>query len=58
MYKYNNRYFKVIKVERHSLKQDKYLLKRYRKILFFYIKEGNSAFWVSEFEFKRFKKIK
>ena len=54
MYKYKNKYYKVIKFNEHGTA----LLKEYKKVLWFYIKTKNKAFWEPSYNFKKYTRCK
>lgn len=58
MYEYKGRYYKLITTVGIYQPNVKYLLKEYKKILFFYIRTKSRTFWVDYWEFDKYKRCK
>ena len=55
MYKRKGKYYKVINVNTNC---KAYLMKEYKKLLWFYVPYKNKrAFWINQFELKKYEKI-
>lgn len=56
MYKRKNKYYKVIDVTTNC---KQFLVKEYKKLFWFYIPRHNKqAFWINDFEFKKYTRMK